>query len=200
MPNVNTVITAPSVADLKTVNPTPGMIVFLLGRAAPYDGMGGHYRWDPNASETEDTRFIKSFPSDSSSSGRWVRVVQNIQELPQGVLVINGGIKTLYGKATTVSGGTASINLTLDGTSTGAAIFQEVWRNSSEPNANAATVNDVVKGGRKSLDANLKSTTHLFFKPNPVTFTLAAITAGLLFNPNTNAPSGIPILFEIEGI
>lgn len=200
MANLQTLQAAKNLAELKSQVPAPDLVIYLLGKNVASDGIGGFYRWDATATGAEDTQFMKSFPSDKSTTGRWVRVFQTTQNLPHGVLVYTGGVKKFYASTTTVAGGTASLNLTLDNTPTGTPIFSEIWSNRSEANLDAATVTDIVTGARKTQAPDLKTTTHHFYRPNVLNLTLSLITAGLLFNPFTGVPAGVNVRFTVEGI
>ena len=196
MPN-NTIIRVSTQAELKALPPSDGMTVLLLGKTNVYDNLGGFYQWDASASGADDNVYMKSFASNSSASGRWVRFYQNATNLAQGILRIEGGIKTFWGSATTVSGGSASINLTLDNADNGPPIFTEIWSNRSEVLVDAANVTDLITSGRKTQNADLRQTTHYFSKPSPVTITVGFV--GVL-QTVTAIPAGMSVRFRIEGI
>lgn len=194
---IRTVLTVETVAELKAipVSADAGAIYLLVGRAAVSDGLGGFYRWNPAASDTEDATFMRTFPSDNSAMGRWERVFQRVQVLPHGILVNNGGVKTFYAPGTTNASGEITLNLTLDNTANGTPIFTEIWFNDSKAAVTATTPANAVSSYVKNLSANLKQTTHGYFRANAVTITL-----GLLYAPFAAAPAGVGVQFKIEGV
>lgn len=195
MAELNTLISVSTQAELKAVFPAPGMIAYLLSKSTIGDNLGGFYRWDENATGADDTLYMKSFCSSTKPTGRWVRTFQTIALLTHGTLFIEGGKKTFYASLDTVSGGTASLNLTMDNTATGDPIFREILSTRADCLSNAATVADLVLSGRKSLSADLKQVSYLFFKANPI----ASITVGNSYSPYVAIGPGIKVGFRIEG-
>ena len=195
MTTTRDILQADTLADLRAMPVDASAKVFLLGRASVGDSLGGLYYWDPAASAPEDTTYLSVVASDASPAGRWRRVVVRAVSYPQGVLVNTGGVKTLYASGVTTAAGECALNLTNDNTPTGSALFSEVWSNFSRAKTAAAGPADSVTSYTKSLAANLKSTTHGFFKPNPVTITL-----GLVYSPFAAAPAGVPVQFEVTGV
>ena len=110
-------------------------------------------------------------------------------------MVNNGGVKTLYASGITDSSGGIQLYLTDDGTATGNALFAEIWRNTSQCTQPATGPSTAVQSYVKALSADLKSTTHGFYKANAVTVTL-----GLVYAPFAAVGAGIPAQFEITGV
>lgn len=183
-----------TVADLRLLNPATNQIALMVGKTLVGDGLGGFYRWDSTATGAEDT-YMNFIISTVNSNGRWVRVFQKARAVGGGILVNNGGVKSFYISATTGSTGEVTLNLTMDNTATGTAIFSEIWSIVPNPQTSAATPSDAVQSYRKSLSADLKTTTYGFYKANAVTITL-----GLFLTPVTSIGAGTNIQFRIDGI
>lgn len=181
-------------ADLQTVTPTDGDLLFLLGKNNVGDGLGGFYRYDANSTATVDNVFLNSVASTTTTAGRWVRVFQRAAQLPQGILVTNGGVKTLYVQATTDSTGSATIYMTVDGTPTGTPIFGSIMANISRVTTPAANPSQAVQTYIVSTSSDLRTTTHGCFRPNALT-----VAVGAVYNPYTTVGAGISVAFEIEG-
>ena len=194
-------------SDLKDANPSFGRdsvnnpdvvpIVLVLGRTSVGDGNSAFFRWDPTSTAAEDLTYMAVVKSNRTTVGRWVRVFQRNVTVPQGTLVMNGGVKTLYVAAVTDSNGRATINLTYENTPTGTPIFSEVWKNDSRARINASTQNEAVSSYMvQSAEAtSFKTTTHGYYKPNAVTLTI-----GLVYAPIANIGAGTTVLFEVVGI
>ncbi len=189
----NTIIQVSTQVELKTLPPSQDMTVLLLGISEIYDNRGGLYRWDAAASGADDTAFMKTIGSNVTATGRWKRVFQNVTTLPQGVLLVNGGIKTLFASSLTVAGGLGTVFKTLENTATGTAIFSEIWSETSQVLTSAATPMDVIQSGIKTMD--LKQSTHFFYKANPITLALSGVV-----NPIVAVSAGVSVRFRVEGI
>lgn len=183
------------IADLKAAPVSPGAQAFVSGKNAPSDGLGGMYRWDPASTTAEDMTFLNYVASSQSPTGRWVRLFQRAQQLPHGVLVNTGGVKAFFATGVTASDGTASVNLTMDGTPGGEAIFREIWSNTARARTTSQTAGNAIQSFLMAEAADLKSTKHGFTKAN-----VATIVLGLLFTPVAMAGAGVSVAFKIEGI
>ena len=190
---------AESIANLKTWQVETGSQIFILGKTTPGDGLGGFYRWDEtDSTSAEDMTNLNIIKSDRTNQGRWKRVFQRSQSLPQGLLVTNGPLKTLYVSTTTLADGTATIYLTMDGTSTGTPIFTEIKFNDSKASYGATNPSSAVQSF--FMTESLVSTKHGYYKANAITLTLALVTGGLLLNPLISVGAGVPVRFRVEGI
>ena len=184
-----------TLAELKACPVSPGARVFLAGKNAVGDNLGGFYRWDEAATGAEDAAYMNIVPSSRSATGRWRRIfVRNIQ-YPHGVLTFNGGIKTFYASGVTNANSDIMLYLTEDNTPAGAALFTEIWSNVSRSTATANGPSSAVQSYTKSLSADLKQTTHGYYKANALTITL-----GLVYAPFASVGAGIPAQFEITGV
>lgn len=182
-----TMITVSTLAELKALNPTNGQSVFMLGRTVEGDGFAGTYRWatgDATAADDTYLNVVASTVNGFLTTGRWLRNLVRAQPLPQGVLVANGGVKTLYAAGVTVSGGTVVLRLTMDNTTTGTPIFTEVWMADAASTLAAATPALAVAAYERARAADLRSITYAFTRLNG----LAA------------ADAGIPVRVRVEGI
>ena len=192
---LNTLVSVETIDQLKAITPSEKLVAFVCGKSAVNDNLGGTYRWDSSASMADDPQFVRSFAANGVTNGRWVRVFQNTTTLPHGILVNSGGIKTFYGRGTIGAGGIGTLNLTRENTADGTPIFSEVWMNRGEASVNAAGIADVVNGGRRLLTADLRQTSHFFYKANALTITL-----GLVYSPFAAAPTGTVVQYCVEGI
>lgn len=190
--NVKDLVRVNLLADLKTQPVAADTPIFVTGINTLRDGKGGFYIWDAASTTAEDTVYYNTVQSSVTSTGRWVRVFQRTITLPHGILNINGGVKTFYATANTVSGGTAKINLTLDNTTTGPSIFNEIWFNDSQAKTPATTAIEGVKSYIMSED--LKQTTHGFYKSQ----TINVLTS--LLAPVIMIGAGQTVRFKVEGI
>lgn len=191
-------------SDLKETPLDINSTYFLIGRDTMGDGKGGFYYYDPTSAEAEDNTYMNIIMSNVTSTGRLKRVFSRAIQLPQGVLIITGGVKTLYSTAsfTTNASGEATINLTMDNTANGTAIFNEIWWNKARSVAgNITSANDIVVSDVKSVSGNLKQTTHYFARGNYVTLgsTLLSIL-GLIIPGLRPALTNNPVAFKVEGI
>lgn len=187
---------APTMADLKMWKVAPNKVVLMVGKTAIGDNLGGFYRWDTTATGTDETVYLNIINSNISSAGRWVRIFQRARTLPGGgILVNNGGVKTLFLSGATNSSGDIILNLTDDNNSTGNAVFTEIWSIKATSTTDANGPGNAVQSYRKSLTTNLKVLTYGFYKANAITIAL-----GLLYNPFASVGAGTVIQFEITGI
>lgn len=182
-------------ADLKDCPPSPGVRVFLTGRSSLGDNLGGFYYWDALANGAEDTPFMNLIASNRSATGRWRRIFSKVSTYPHGVMVNQGGVKTFYTSGVTDPSGTIAVNLTDDDTAAGKALFSEIWKNFSRSTQAASGPSAAVTSYVRSLSADLRATTHGFFRANPVTISL-----GLVYAPFAAVGAGVPVQFEVTGI
>jgi hypothetical protein len=161
------------------------------------DNLGGLYQWDPLSTAAEDLTNLNVIKSNSTNTGRWIRGLQRAMAYPQGILVNNGGVKTLYVSATTNSSGEAQIYLTTDNTANGPLIFSEVYTNNSHAKVDASNLTQMVMSFVKvsAETGNLKSTTHGFYKMNMINILLGGTVAPLVM-----IGAGTNVIFEITGI
>lgn len=183
-------------ADLKAMVPSVNQKVLLAGKLTMNDGYGGLYYWDPLSADANDAIYLNVVQSDTvTGSGRWRRIVARISVLPHGTLVNITGVKTFYASKNTDANGAAQLYLTDTGLAGGAALFSEVWSNSSRAQTTATGPSQAVQSYTQELTSDLKSTTHGFYKANALTITL-----GLVYAPFASVGAGIPVQFEITGI
>lgn len=182
-----------TLADLQAATVNDGDIVFLLCKSTSSDGLGGFYRWDASSTVAADTTFMNTVVSNQSATGRWVRVFQRAATLPQGVLVNMGGVKTLFATAICNSSGQATVNLTMDNTTTGVPIFNTILSNTSK--CIQAQANPTAAIDTYVVSQSTTSTTHGAYKPNAV-----SLTVGLLYNPYSAVAAGTPLSFRVDGM
>jgi|GEM_PF-5069737 len=195
---------ASSLADLKAMTPTATGLVLLMGKTASSDGLGGTYYWDSASAEAEDATYLNVVVSTALgvTAGRWRRIIAKTTVLPQGTLVVSGGVKTLYATATVVgSAGQATLNLTTDNTATGPAIFSEIWANLSDvkPPITVTVIEDTPACSVQS--ETTKQTVHVATRGNKTTLgsTLLALT-GLVITSLRYAPAGTVLRITVTGI
>lgn len=191
----NSILYFDTLAEMQAAQVAAGAVALIVGRANATDGEGGFYRFDSAMSGTEDVTFGTQLISTRTAAGRWVRIFQRTKTLPHGILVMNGGVKTFYAPGVTNSAGEVTLNLTTDNTPTGPAIFTEIWFNAARAMAPAESVSNAVQNYVKNQTANLKSTTHGFYRANALNLVL-----GLLYNPFASTGAGVPVQFRVEGI
>ena len=186
--------------DLRNANPSDTPVRFLVAKNAVGDNLGGFYRWDATSTASEDTQYLNVVASSLTSTGRWVRVFQKAKTYAQGVLVNNGGIRTLYAPAVTDSNGQVAINLTDDNTLTGNNLFSEIWQVTPQQNPTVALANAPIMGSAQA-SGDLKKVTCIFHQNNSTTLgaTLLAI-AGTVIKGLTPVPANVSVLVKIEGI
>lgn len=197
MPSTLSTLTLETISDLRSALVSDGQLVLLVGINSVGDGRGGFYRWTANATDAEDTTFWNVVASNATSVGRWYRVFQRARSLPGGmVLVMNGGVKTLYCPGTVDGNGTVTVYPTMTGTAGGTAIFTEIWQTAGEAQVNMTNANDLIFGGRQNLAANLTSLTYRFARgATTVVSILGAAIPGL-----RDAPAGTPVIIRIDGV
>lgn len=198
---VRHVTSVANVAELKTFAGYDKNPVLILGNVSVGDGSAAHYYWDDNSTDPEDSVYLNTIAVTGITTGRWKKVIARIVTVPQGRLVYNGGKKELFVDTVVGADGTATINLTMDNTTNGTAIFSQIWFDDSKATVNTTTPQDAVSSCRKTLTANLKQLTHLFFRGNTTTLGLnIAAIAGANINSQRNAAQGTPVTFKVEGI
>lgn len=192
---------APNLAALKASTGKPDTLTILMYRATASDGLGGTYYWDAASTEAEDATYL-NVVAPATGPGRWKRIIARVTVLPQGVLVSNGGVKTLYATATVVgAAGQATINLTTDNTATGSALFSEIWENTSmvKPPLVAATVEDNITCICQT--EALKATTHVAVRGSKTTLpAVATALLGLVITSQRYAPAGTVLRITVTGI
>jgi len=187
-----------SVDNITALKAQPGSVdncILTRGQSAVGDGKGGFYYYDPADSVTAEDAKYYNVVVPSKGGGRWKKVFVRTMVLTHGTLVINGGKREFFCEATTNATGECTVNLTMDNTATGTALFSEIWYDSSKGKENSGTANDAVQGYRKNIGAGLKTITHGFFRGNSL-----AITIGLTLLGYRAAVSNTPVIFKIEGI
>lgn len=85
-----------TVNDLKAAPVSADTVVFLISAVTVGDNKGGFYMWDASSTETPETTYYNAVQSNSTATGRWIRVFQRARNLPHGVLVNNGGVMHFY--------------------------------------------------------------------------------------------------------
>lgn len=182
--------------DLRNTPVYANKVVMLVGKNNLGDNLGGFYRWDVDSSGTDDMVYLNKLASNLTPTGRWVRVFQRARStVGGGVLVNNGGVKTLYITGTTDANGEVILNLTDNNLSTGNALFTEIWSIVVNPQIDASGPATAVQSYRKTLSTNLKTLTYGFYKANAFTVVLAAV-----ITPVANVGAGTVVQFAITGI
>ncbi len=186
-------------SDLKALSINNGKIAFLVSKNSLGDNLGGFYYFDSTATHTEDTVFMNNIPSNIAAVGSWVRIFQKAVNYTQGILVNNGGVKTMYCPATTNSTGQVVVYLTDNNLSTGNTLYKEVWLVTCMQSPNTTNSNSPIIG-YGIVSGDLKTVTCYFYKNNQTTLgsTLLSI-AGLVINGVTAAPASVPVQIKIEG-
>ena len=173
-------------------------VVLMVGKAGLGDNLGGLYRYSATSTDAEDTAYlnvVQPAAVASGAPGRWQRVVTRAKAYPQGVLVMNGAVKTFFAAGTTNAAGDVTLFLTDTNTAAGNPLFTQVFFNDSRATTAATGPANAVTSYVKTLAADLRQTTHGFFKANAVTVTL-----GLVYAPFAAVGAGIPVQFRIEGM
>jgi hypothetical protein len=184
-----------TIADLRLKAVAANAVVLVVGKLTVGDGMGAFYLFDADSTEAEDMTFLNVLTSSVSTTGRWKRLNVKTQTLPHGILTMNGGVKTFYASGVTNSSSEFTVNLTMDGTATGMAIFSQILDNSAKAYPTIASTNDAVNSVVKSEAA--KITTYLFTRGNNIV--LGALgTLGA--NTFIAAPAGTKVRATIVGI
>lgn len=198
--NTSAVTAADLLTNLRAMPIADNQRIFMVGKSAMGDNLGGFYRWDSSSTAAEDLTFMNVVISNLSATGRWVRIFQKAKTYAQGILVNNAGVKTMYLPGTTDSSGNVTVNLTDDNTATGNPLFTEVWITAGMASVAAATANDVLTGSGK-VSADLKTMTYSFARGNSTTLgsTLLAL-AGLIIPGLRAANAGVAVQLKVEGI
>lgn len=188
------VTSLPNIAALKTQDGNISNIVLTAYALTIDDGLGKFYMFYAADTSTEDLVNYNVI-TPNSGIGRWKAIFIRNVSLPHGTLKIDGAIKTFLGGGTTAADGTCTLYLTVDGTPTGAAIFNNVLFDDSKANVDTLVANDAVSSCRKSLSADKKTLIHLFFR--------GASTAVSVFGINVvgfrTALATTPVLFMVTG-
>jgi hypothetical protein len=189
----------PLLSDLRDAPVYDKAVAFLVGKLALGDGLGGFYLFQTSASGTEDA-FMNTVISNNTTTGRWVRIFQKAKTYTQGIMVNNGGVKSFYLPGTTDSSGQTVMYLTDDNTSTGNALFTEVWQITPEQNPATAPSNPPILG-YGVMSNSLKTMTCKFSQNNTTTLggTLLSIV-GSVINGLAPVPSGVTVLIKVDGI
>lgn len=176
-------------------------VIYMIGLNAVGDNRGGFFYYRPDSVATVDNMNVLGVPN--NGVGRFIRAnVKNVA-LPHGQLSYIGNLKVFFSTASylTDANSKASINLTLENTSGGTAIFNEIWWNSSRTLSVAATTNDIVLSQVSALSADLKNTTHLFARGSSTTLGSTLLSIGGLIIPGLrNVTTGTPVQFMVMGI
>lgn len=192
------VIVCDTVADLKAAATADADVALLVSKAAPGDNLGGIYRYSAASTEAEDMAYlnvIRPAAAATGTPGGWLRVVQRAKTYPQGVMSMNGIVRTFFASGTTNASGDVILFLTEDNTATGVPLFKQIWFNDSKATVNATGPANAVTSYVKTLATDLRQTTHGFFRANALTVTL-----GLVYSPFAAVPAGVPVQFRIEGV
>ena len=189
------------IADLQTAPVMHNQVVLVTGKLTMTDGLGGFYRWDAASTLDAELVFMNVVPSTVSPTGRWLRIFQRARNLQQGVLVNNGGVRTLYALGVTDGNGRFTINMTEDNTPGGVAIFTEVWQTDGEATANAPTANDVVIGSRFSLSTDKKVLVYQFSRGNMTTLGTTLLNiVGTIIPGLRSVPAGTAVAVKVDGV
>lgn len=162
-------IVADNITQLKN-KPVDSTATYLLKNVSTImDGSGGGlYVWSYGATDAEDLVYYNVVASNLSTKGRYIRTAVKNNVVPNGVLMNNGGMKTLILNATTPANGIVTYYLTSDGTAAGPAIFSQMpVRAAAEPRINSvATSNDIVVGQCTTISADKKTLTCIYARGN----------------------------------
>lgn len=189
------IVSVPNVAALKGQPGNTENSVMTLGAITKGDSLGSLYYFDASDSTTvEDTLYWNTVVP-NNNIGRWKKIFVKTLTLPQGVMTMNGGIKSLYVQTTTDATGTATINLTTNNTTNGTPIFSEIWWDDSKSAVATTNVNDAIGSTRKSLSSDLKVLSHMFYRGNS---SLVSILGATVLGFRT-APTGTAVNFIIVG-
>lgn len=193
------VISVPLITDLKAQPGNTENIVMTVGQAVKGDALGALYWFDSSDSSTAEDNINWNTVVPNNNIGRWKKVITRAIILPHGNLFMYAGKREFFCNSVTAADGTSMINLTMDNTTNGTAIFSEVYFDSSIASVDTLTANDAVSSCRKTLSANKKQLTHLFYRGNAVTLNLGIITAGLTTAGFRSAATGTPVSFMVTG-
>lgn len=185
-----------TITELKLTKGSDENVIITLGQSIRGDNKGALFYWDSTSTDPEDTTYYNVVQVTGVATGRWKKVFTRMMQLPHGTLVINAGKKEFFFSGTTNANSECAVNLTMDGTATGTAIFTDVWFDDSKATVNTTTSNDAVASFRKSLSTDLKVLTHGFYKGNNSVISLLGVNV-LGFRASG---AGIAVKFKIDGI
>jgi len=195
---------AADLAGLRAAERSANILVLLMGKTGGADGLGGTYYWDAASTDAEDLAYLNTVAVSGITTGRWKRLSTRVTVLPQGILTVNGGVKTLYATATVAgTAGQAALNLTTNNVATGPAIFTEIWDNKSsvKPPAVASTVEDNINCDCQSEATDLKTTVHVATRGSKTTLpAVATALLGLVITSQRYAPAGTVLRITVIGI
>jgi len=190
------IISVPTVAALKAQAGNTENSVMTLGSLVKGDGGGALYFFDSTDTTSIEDTLYWNIVVPSNNIGRWKKIFVRTLVLPQGVLTMNGGVKTLYVQTMTDASGNATVNLTTNNTATGTPIFTALWWDDSKSAIATTNVNDAIGSTRRSLSADLKVLSHMFYRGNSSTVSiLGANVLGF-----RSAPASSAVNFIIVGV
>lgn len=192
------VISLPTMADLKLTQGAPNLAVLLLGRDVVDDDKGGFYMW-MEGSAAESLTYMETVLVDGVTTGYWRRLFLKTRIYPQGIMVSNGIIKTLYGVAPVYvnNSSEAEFFMTTNNTVSGTALFTNILSNTSTVISNPGASNDLIISNVKSVSADLKSTIHTYARGGQTT--LGATLLGLVIPGFRNVSANTQVRFTIVG-
>ena len=193
------VVSVQNIAALKSQPGNGENIVMTLGQTTKGDSLGALYFYDSTDSTTIEDSIFYNTVIPANNIGRWKKVITRTLVLPHGTLFMNGGKRDFFCASTTIADGTCTINLTMDNTANGLPIFSQVFFDDSKANVEVTSINDSVGSCRKTLSANNKQLTHIFYRGNALTLNLGIVTAGLTSSGLRTAATGTSVLFSVSG-
>lgn len=191
------IIYVENVAALKemSVDLNRKTVVMTLGAVTEGDGLGALYSFKPSSTTAEDTINWNTVKITARTTGRFEKIFVRKIVLPHGILQINSGIKKFYCNTVINASSEATINLTMDNTTNGVAIFNNVLWDDSKANTPITNVNDMVSSCRKSLVNSNKQLTHIFARGNSAVISVIGVNVlGL-----RSAAQNTPVTFIVEG-
>lgn len=190
-----------TVPDLKNNPAGEENVVFTLGVITSGDNKGKIYYWDAQSVEAEDTKYWNIVQVTGVSVGRYKSAFTRVIDLPHGILFMNNGKKEFFTTSAVISGNSdCLVNLTFENTATGTPIFDKILFDDSKAIVDNSNVNEAVSSCRKTLSANNKQLTHLFYRGSSTTLgnSLTALL-GLVIPGFRTATAGTPVTFKVEG-
>lgn len=196
------IIGVPTLSVLKNMVGDGDNIVIIQGKDVIRDGGGRLYSWDATSTAAEDSTNWNVVQCTGVPTGRWLAIFTKVFNLPHGTLFIKDGKKEFYTNNTVVSANSdCLINLTLDNTTDGVAIFSSVLFDDSKAIVDTSTPSDAVSSCRKVLSTNLKQLTHLFFRGNSTTLGATILNiAGAVITGQRTVIAGTKVVFKIDGV
>lgn len=186
-----------TLADLKAAPTADQSFATLAGKLVFSDGLGGLYRFDASSTAADDATYL-NVVQPTTGAGRWIRVIQRVRQLSNGLLEINGPVKRLYRQGTTTgTGGDVTLYLTDDNTASGTALFTSVIQISYEVLTASSGAASTMFGQRKSLSADLKTLVYTIARGNTTTL---ALVVGLAIPGLASVPAGTVVQFTIVGM